>query len=72
MKTKIHLETINDVTAFIAVTNRVPEPVYITDGANCKVSAKSLLGALYSMEFSELWCECEKDIYHLIYPFVAE
>jgi hypothetical protein len=46
-------------------------PVYIIDNAGLKVSAKSLLGALYSMEFSTIWCECEKDIYTAIEKYIV-
>ena len=72
MKVKIQLDTLSDVRRLVAAATQVPVPVYITDGAGLKVSAKSLMGALYSIEFDELWCECEMDIFHLISPFMAE
>lgn len=72
MRTKIRLETFSDARQLVAAATQVPIPVYITDGAGLKVSAKSLMGALYSIEFNELWCECDMDIYHIIKDFVAD
>jgi hypothetical protein len=30
-----------------------------------------MLGALYTMEWEDVWCECEKDIYTKIEKFVV-
>ena len=70
MKVKVALETMSDINAFVAITGTVPQPVYLV-GEDLKVSAKSLLGALYTMEWDEVWCECETDIYHKIQQFVV-
>ena len=32
---------------------------------------KSLLGAIYTLEWSEVWCECSVDIYQKIEKFVV-
>jgi hypothetical protein len=69
MKVKVALETMSDVSEFVAIATKVPEPVYLI-GEGFKVSAKSLLGALYTMEWQEVWCECEVDIYSKISKFV--
>ena len=58
----------SDVINFVNIATSIKEPVYLV-GEDFKVSAKSLLGARYSMEWSEIWCECEKDIYALIAKF---
>ena len=55
--------------SFVAIATKVPEPVNLI-GEGFKVSAKSLLGALYTMEWQEVWCECEVDIYSKIAKFV--
>ena len=70
MKVKIDLETMSDVTRFVAITTQVGAPVYLTSD-NFRVSAKSLLGALCSMEWDDVWCECEEDIYTKIERFVV-
>ena len=69
MKQRIYLETLSQVQKFVTAVSQIDAPVYITDGAGLKVSAKSLLGALYSLEFNTLYCECEHDIYAHIHEF---
>lgn len=69
MKVKVALETMNDVSTFVNIASTIDHPIHLTCG-DFKVSAKSLLGALYSMEWQEVWCECEVDIYHKIDKFV--
>ena len=70
MKAQIRLDTMRDVQSFVAIATKVKGNVYITDGAGLKVSAKSLLGALYALEFEALWCESEEDIYYSIEDFI--
>lgn len=69
MKVKVALDTMSDVTAFVAIATQVKEPVHLV-GEDFRVSAKSLLGALYTMEWDEVWCECSTDIYSKIEKFV--
>ena len=69
---KIQLETEGAVLDFINVVSAVNCPVYVTDGEGIRVSAKSMLGMLYALTFSEMWCECDRDIYMLIRDFCAE
>lgn len=71
MKVKISLDTLARVTKFVDAVSGVGCPVYLM-GDNLKVSAKSLLGALYTMEWGEVWCECDHDIYSLIKDFVID
>lgn len=69
MKVKVSLDTIAQVNKFVGITSQIDAPIYlVSDGF--KVSAKSLLGALYTMEWSEVWCECDEDIYSQIAQFV--
>lgn len=69
MKVKVALETMTDVSEFVAIASKIPQPVHLV-GGDFKVSAKSLLGAVYTMEWAEVWCECEVDIYTKIEKFV--
>jgi hypothetical protein len=71
MKVQIRLDTMRDVQDFVRIATKMEGEVHITDGAGLKVSAKSLLGALYAMEFEELWCESENDIYRNIEDFIV-
>ena len=72
MRAKINLDTIRAINEFVGICTQISAAVYITDGAGLKVSGKSLLGVMYAMEFDDLWCECEKDIYHDIEKFIVE
>ena len=72
MRTKINLDTMKDINDFVRICTGVTVPVHITDGAGLKVSGKSLLGVMYAMEFTEIWCECEKDIYYDIERFIVD
>ena len=70
MKARVELVTMEDAANMVKIASQVKEPVYLV-GEGFRVSAKSLLGALCSMEWNELWCECEKDIYSKIEKFVV-
>ena len=72
MRAKIRLDTMRDINEFVRICTTTVPAVYITDGAGLKVSAKSLLGVVYAMEFGEIWCECETDIYCHIEKFITE
>ncbi len=72
MKAKIRLDTLSDIRGFVDATSSVDEPVILTDGSNLTVSAKSLLGVIYTMEWNEVYCTCNIDIYGLIEPYIAE
>ena len=70
MKAKIRLDTMRDVNEFVRICTGVIPAVHITDGRGLRVSAKSVIGAIYAMEFDELWCECDIDIWHEIERFI--
>jgi hypothetical protein len=70
MKVKIRLDTMKDINQFVAICSKVSEPVHVSDGAGLKVSAKSILGVMYSMEFDEIWCETEANLYSQLDKFI--
>ena len=70
-RAKVRLDTQTEIARFVDLVASVSVPVVLTSGAYC-VSGKSLLGAIYTLEWDELWCECEQDIYHLIRDFIVE
>ena len=69
MRVKVRLDTQKEIARFVNAVASVDVPVFLTSGAYC-VSGKSLLGAIYTLEWNDLWCECDKDIYHLIEDFI--
>ena len=70
MRARVNLDTMSDIQKFIEVVSRVDDNVYLEDNTGFKVSAKSLLGALLSMEWVEVYCSCEKDISGSIFPWI--
>lgn len=70
MKNKIRIDTYTDAAEFVAITTALGGHITVTDGANHRVNAKSLLGMIYAIEFEEMWCESENDIYSAIKRFV--
>ena len=71
VRQKINLVTMTDIQKFVEVASRIDEQVYLEDNTGYKVSAKSLLGALLSMEWNEVYCHCEKDISGSILPWIV-
>ena len=70
MRQKVCLDTMTDIQKFVEVVSRVGETVTLEDGDGHCVSASSLLGALYSMEWNEVYCCCHKDIAGYILPWI--
>jgi hypothetical protein len=71
MRVKIRLDTVTDANKFVAITSALDGKITITDTSGLRVNAKSVLGALHALEFSEIWCESENDIYSYIRDFVV-
>ena len=73
MKVKIILDTHSAAARLVELASGLSENIYLTDGANMCVSAKSLLGAMYaSFDFNEVWLETENDRYYVFKDFIAE
>lgn len=62
MRVKIRLDTMSDIQSFVATTTAIPEKVSLEDNNGNRVCAKSLLGAIYTMEWDEIYCYCDRDI----------
>ena len=69
-RNKIHLETMNDINEFVGIVSQIESPVYLEDGENFRVSAKSIIGAIASLEWDNLICVSADDIYTKISKFV--
>ena len=54
----------SDVQNFVKVTSSFPDEVKVSleDGEGNRINARSILGAIYSLEWSEIYCNCNKDI----------
>lgn len=72
MKVKIRLDTVSDIKGFVDAVSGISEAVNLTDGNNFTVSAKSILGAMYTMEWNEIYCTCDRNIYRFIQNYILE
>ena len=72
MRVKIRLETFRDANEIADIASKVDGRVVISDGSGLCVNAKSVLGALHALEFNDLWCESDKNIFAEIRKFVVE
>lgn len=70
IRTQIRLDTLSDVNKFVEVMSKVKGQVWLSDDDGSRVSAKSLLGALYSMEWTRIYCYCEANITADLMPWM--
>lgn len=71
MRQRVRLDTMTDIKGFVDVVSRVDDMVFLEDNTGFKVSAKSILGAVLSMEWNEVYCCCNKDIAGSIFPWIV-
>ena len=73
MRMKINLDTQSAAVRLVGLATGLSEQVVLTDGSGMRVSAKSMLGAIYAaFDFNEVWLETENDHYFLFKDFVVE
>ena len=71
-KYKIELVTFKDINDFVKVAESHDFKIKLTDGDDFCVNAKSLMGAMATVEWDNLYCESEKDIYSAISKYVVD
>ena len=72
MKERVNLDTMSKINAFVAICSRLDCKVDLIDGNGYCVSAKSLLGAICTMDWNQVFIECERDIYAYVQDLLAE
>ena len=72
VKAKINLDTMSKINAFVGICSRLDCKVNLIDGNGYCVSAKSLVGALATVDWNQVFVECDKDIYAYIQDFLAD
>ena len=70
MRTKIFMDTIEQAKEIERIAKECDAAVYIKDGTGLCVNAKSLVGVLHAMEFSELWLESDGDYFTKFKDFI--
>ena len=71
MRAKIFMDTFEQAKQVEAIAKGCEKPVYIKDNTGLCVSAKSLVGILHAMEFSELWLESDGDYFTKFQDFIV-
>ena len=69
---RVNLDTMSKINAFVAVCSKLDCKVDLIDGEGYRVSAKSLVGALATVDWNQVFIECEKDIYAYVQEFLAD
>ena len=73
MRIKIRLDTMSEISSFVGDMTRCDANAFLTDkDRNFIVSAKSMLGAVYSMEWDEVWCEADENIDSIVSKYRAD
>ena len=72
MKAKINLDTMSKINAFVHICSKLDCRVNLIDGSGYRVSAKSLLGVMATADWTEVFVECDRDIYSYIRTFIVE
>lgn len=70
MRQKIRLDTLTDIKQFVGAVSRINARVVLEDDDGHRVSAQSLIGAAYTMEWDCVYCVCDKDISGVILKWV--
>lgn len=71
MRMKINLDTQSKALKFFEIASRLEDQnIYLVSGdGTLRAHAKSIMGVLYSMEFSDLWVESAVDHYYSFSQF---
>lgn len=73
MRVKINLDTQSAAVRLVGLATSLNEKVYLTDGADMCVSAKSMLGVICArFDFTEIWLITENDHYIKFKDFMVE
>ena len=74
MRMKINLDTKTKAIELFHIACKLKDKdIYLVSGdGTLRAHAKSIMGALYSMEFDDLWIESAEDHYYAFSQFAAE
>ena len=72
MKHEINLDTMSKINKFVAICSGLDCKIDLIDGEGYRVSGKSLVGALATVDWTHVFVECEHDIYSHIKDFLTE
>lgn len=58
----IRLDTMHQIQDFVNIASTLNSSVYLVDDTGLKVSAKSIIGAMYTVEWSKIYVESDVDL----------
>lgn len=69
---KIQLDTMSDVRKFIEKTAMIEDAhLTLSDGDNYSINASSIMGVLYSLEWSNLYLYSDVEVYSVFADFIV-
>lgn len=68
---KLELNTMKEIKEFVEIATMLDTELMLTDNNDYTVSAKSLMGAIYALEWNELYLMSEKDVYDSFESFIT-
>jgi hypothetical protein len=71
-KYKIGLETMTDIQKFVSISTKLKGDIQLIDDNAYCVNGKSLLGAISTIEWDDLYCVSDRDIRKDIAEFIIE
>lgn len=72
MKIKVNLDTMQNIYDFVKICTSINEEIHLTNGKDFRVSAKSLIGAIATMDWNEVYAESDKDISFALRNFTID
>lgn len=69
---RVRIDTQKDALNFVQAINGVEGKITLEDGTGLCVSAHSIIGVLYTMEFEKIYCYSDYPIMHLISNWIIE
>ena len=72
MKAKINIDTMSKINAFVSICSGLDCDIDLVDGSGHCISAKSLIGAIATTDWTQVFVVCDKDIYSHIKDFIEE
>lgn len=72
MKHEINLDTMSKINKFVSICAGLDCKVDLIDGEGYRISGKSLVGVLATVDWTHVFVECDKDIYSHIKDFLTE
>jgi hypothetical protein len=72
MRAKINIDTFGKINSFVSICSKFNCSIRLIDGTGYCVSAKSVIGAVATMDWTEVFVVSDEDIYSHIKEFVVE